>query len=301
MYSYKQVDLPSLPWNKQALYRALVYPATFDFFDPDTKQLADQIALVAFADETPVGMIICFAYSTVDIALISSYFVRPDFRKKGIGTQLMQSMLARLRDNKLRFAEIKYNAWEETAPALEKILQLARWDPPQILKKRYYFEYSTFHPTWLYAPTPALPAGYTIFPWQELTKEEELMIQRWINNNPQLTLYSPFDKTHPVEKLNSLGLRYNNELIGWLVTHRSEPDIIRYSVLFTLPEIRGSGIPICLLKESIRRHAAKAPEALGLMEINMEQSLPYWLRFVEKRLKPTACKIENTLISSIIL
>ncbi|NET42698.1 hypothetical protein [Okeania sp. SIO2B3] len=44
------------------------------------------------------------------------------------------------------------------------------------------------------------------------------------------TSLSPFGNT-PAEPLNSLGLRYETQLVGWMVTHRVATDAIRYSTM----------------------------------------------------------------------
>jgi hypothetical protein len=105
----------------------------------------------------------------------------------------------------------------------------------------------------------------------------------------------------PIEHLNSLGLRYHDELAGWMITHREEAQVIRYSGLYVHPEIRGLGPALYLLKEAIHRHVEREPETLGLMEINQRFAPRNWLHFVEKRLKPFAVKIENVMTSHLIL
>lgn len=70
--------------------------------------------------------------------------------------------------------------------------------------------------------------SFTFFPWQEITPEERLNLQKqqetslWIPDE-----LSPFKHEENLEPLNSLGLRYEGEVVGWVITHRLSPDTIR--------------------------------------------------------------------------
>lgn len=256
------------------------------------------IACAAFYDSLPVGIIVSSCYPAIGQGLLKHYFVLPEYREKGVGTHLMQTLLNHLHDLKIRSLEIHFNASSLNAPSLQHILKESGWSNPQLLTTRYFFDLHIFNPPWLNNP-PQLKKGEELFFLKDLTPDEASTLKRWDKENPLLHLLSPFDDDYPLENLNSMGLRIKGELAGWLATHRIDNRIIRYSSLYLHPEHRGTGSAIALLAASIAIHKEKETNLLGLTEINELNTPLYWKRFVEKRLASESTKLEEIKISHI--
>lgn len=284
--------LPSLSSSEKKLFIPLHYPQTFDIFAEKAPH-GSQVAFAAYADHQPIGLITCFTFIEIKDSLIVSFAVSPSFQKKGVGLLLMRNLLEHLKTLGIKIVQFTYNTWEVTTPAIESILSKTGWQPSELYIRRYFFDQHSFHPAWYFSPFPLLPHAYEIFRWEEIKPQEIKQIENWINQNKSLENVSPFRGKLPYEPLNSLGLRHKGEIAGWMITHRVEPKIIRYSALYTHPEIRGLGPAICLLKESLRWHISNEITTLGLMEINVQSSPFYWQHFIQKRLAPVACKTQD--------
>jgi GNAT superfamily N-acetyltransferase len=64
-----------------------------------------------------------------------------------------------------------------------------------------------------------------------------------------------------------LALVHHEELVGWLIAHRTGPGSVRYSSLFVSPAHRGRARALALLSEGFRRqHAAAIPTARAAID-----------------------------------
>lgn len=296
MILFQSLNFSELREDKKSLYNSLLYPIK-NLFDEDLKRI---FALAAIQEKTPIGLIVARIYPYSKEAHLVSFFVSPSFRGKGIGKQLMQKLLERLTPS-ISLFELKYKESEENLLALEKILKKSGWHPSTTLTERYFFDQYSFHPKWFFSPFPTLSESFTIFDWAD-AKETDIETAKALERNiPPLAQYSPFDTQYSFERLNSLGLRHLNQLIGWMITHRTSPNTIRYSAFYLLPEYRGSGAALCLLKESIRRHLSNEITTVGMMEINLRFSSPDWIKFIQKRLAPFAFRRENVKLAHFLL
>lgn len=258
-------------------------------------QVKDETALTfgAFDGSHLLGTVSCYLFLGANEALLKCLQVTPERRHQGIGAKLMEHLLSYLKSLEVRILTFQYNAYEESAPFLEKILKKTGFAPPQILMRRYFLDQYSFHPDWYFSPFPLLPTDCTLFPWSEATPEETEIAKSWVRNNPALFQISPFDNPHPIDPISSLGLRCQGKLAGWMINHLVTPKLLRYSAFYVTPEIRGLGPALCLLRESIRRHLQNQIDLEACMEINFKHSSSSWLRFIKTRLAPFASHHED--------
>ncbi|MEO0012915.1 MAG: hypothetical protein RLZZ535_1304 [Cyanobacteriota bacterium] len=57
------------------------------------------------------------------------------------------------------------------------------------------------------------------------------------------------------EPLNSMCLRYKNDIVGWLITHCINNNTIRYTCTFVQKELQAFGLMFPLCIEAVKRHA----------------------------------------------
>lgn len=285
-YTFQQVD----PSQLSAEIEKLIFP-------PFTINKDDIcIAFAAFENSAAIGLIAAFVYPINKEGFIASFFVNPSHRGKGIGFELMQKILTHFKEMEIKLLQINYSDKYETKAFLEKILQKTGWVfPPKVLLRRYYLDQYSFHPDWYFSPFPTLPKDCNLFSWKDASKEDLEQAKAWEKANPLLSLYSPFNLKHPLSEINSLGIHWKGILAGWMIVQRPDPKHLLYSGLFVIPELRGLGPSICLLKEAIRRHLSKEIETVGIVEINTAISPAYWNRFIKKRLAPFAFQVESIL------
>ncbi|MCF2146425.1 hypothetical protein IQ276_008170 [Desmonostoc muscorum LEGE 12446] len=112
----------------------------------------------------------------------------------------------------------------------------------------------------------SLPPTFEVFPWLEVG----------------LSLPSGVESQR-LEPLNSLGLRYGGEVIGWVFTHRVAPDTIRYTTVAIAEAFERRGRGVGLLAEAIRRQVnSNVPYLTG----SVSHRYPRLLQFVQRHLTP---------------
>lgn len=179
-------------------------------------------------------------------------------------------------------------------PELESVMTNRGWKGPRYHTLKYTFDSPSFTPDWFnqMIKTP-LPEGYQIFKWSTIKKGDWEAVKKQEKAGVFPYEVSPFHVySGPVENLNSLGLKYQDEVIGWVITHRIK-STIRYTSLFLQPAFQKRGLSVKLLAEAIKlQQNSQFPEAL--MEINLRLIDSSWRQFIEKYLKPYAAskKIE---------
>lgn len=254
------------------------------------------LTLIAEDGDRPVGIIILLYYPVIHSSLIVHFYVQPKSRNRGIGLSLLKEAQIQLKERQIRTAEIRFESADPTTPALLNILKELNWSSPQPVMTRYYFDPLRFTPYWLNHP-PKLPEGQELFPWSELSSTERQQIEQWVRTNPLIEYLSPFEEEKTIASVTSVGLRDKSGVIGWVITHHPSPEILRYSVYYIHPEHRGRGNSVALLAFAIRQHATKDPKSVGLAEINLANSTPFWKKFVKNRLSPFSIDT-NQLFSS---
>lgn len=284
----QQIDLKQLSVELRSQLESLRLPQNID---------QDSIVFAAFENLTPVGLIFAYLYPFIKEGFISAFFVDPLFRRKGLGTKLMKQLMDYIKKENFKVFEITYENAGETTPYLERILKKTDWAPSKTILRRYFFDKYSFHPEWFFSPLPALPKDCSLFLWEKATQEELKLAENWVKENPLIALYSPFQTKHPIAYANSIGIRFQGNLAGWMIVQRVDPGHLKYSGLFIIPELRGLGPSICLLKEAIRKHTNKEIDTVGILEVNSEVSPAYWIRFIEKRLAPYAFRREAVMSS----
>lgn len=212
-------------------------------------------------------------------AEVLSLFVLPEYRHQGIGTTLVKYLETALAAQKCPQVMVKYQATELTASALEPLLRQRNWQPP---KETFWLAKMSMEKIaqapWLYKHI--LPDSFTIFPWSELTDAEKQQIQQTLDYPASL---SPFEDDSRLEPLNSLGLRYGEEVVGWIVTHRVAPDTIRYSTMFVAQQFQKLGRGVALIAESLKRQiASPVPNCTWGVAMENQQMA----QFLRRRLAP---------------
>ena len=128
----------------------------------------------------------------------------------------------------------------------------------------------------------SLPKPYEIFPWDELSDQDKQYI---VNRKKEADWYpdevSPLFNIPEFEKINSIGLRLHGQVVGWLITHRSNANVIEYSSLFVSPELQGLGRGIHLIIEAARRQYDSGVER-AIFQVKVNNSAG--LGFVQKRM-----------------
>ncbi|MBU1001042.1 MAG: hypothetical protein KKE73_00800 [Proteobacteria bacterium] len=87
-----------------------------------------------------------------------------------------------------------------------------------------------------------LPKGYELTPWRDMTREDVRFI---LTRQGQPGWYepraNPLREARRIEPVNSLILRREGDIVGWLGTHRISPDTVRYTDVFVREDLKNGG------------------------------------------------------------
>ena len=223
--------------------------------------------------------------------------MKPDHRQQGLGKQLLAQMEQVLSNHGCQQVYMIYSS-DIATPALEHILKQDNWLPSRLYSLVCSIKPQDFKKaSWMYRP---LPASFTTFPWLELTPQQRQEIQQQqqegLKYPPEL---DPFREEDRIEPINSLGLCYQGQVVGWMITHRIAPDTIRYSALFVredLPKIR-CALP--LLIAAIKRQK-EIPGVTTATFVVMAYNTPM-IRFLQRHLAPSLTSIHQAWMATKLL
>ncbi|MBD2693547.1 TIGR03032 family protein [Anabaena catenula] len=244
-------------------YNHLTYPSLQKRWQTQPPQ-GELTGLSASLDGAIVGFAISERLNPQQAEIIS-LFVLPEYRNQGIGTKLLAYLERELAQQGCVEIILSYSTSTLTNVALEPLLQKLHWQPPQInLVLGKTATEKIAQAPWL--NKYPLPPAFEVFPWLDAG----------------LSL-PPNVEAHRLEPLNSLGLRYRGEVIGWVLTHRVAPDTIRYTTISIAEAFEKRGRGVSLLAEAIHRQVnSGVPYLTG----SVSYRYPRLLQFVERHLTP---------------
>ncbi|MCW5315533.1 GNAT family N-acetyltransferase [Nostoc sp. KVJ3] len=278
------------------LYSALTYPLYRSRLQSLTIE-GNTIAIGASVSDKPVGLALAEILGDGSAKLLS-IFVESNYRRLGIGTALVNTLEEELILRYCRSIEIIYIADQSTTLALECLLKKCNWPSakPRMLLCKTTTDDMTNAP-WM--KLSRLPASYEIFPWVEITPQERLALKKQQEEKQWMASDAiPFDYEQDLEPINSIGLRYKGEVVGWLITHRTAPDTIRYTCSYVRPDIQKMGriIPLYIRATQLQMEAgiSKGTWTVSLMHTSM-------IAFVKKHMEPYLISLEQSMESSKLL
>jgi GNAT superfamily N-acetyltransferase len=252
---------------------------------------------VVAAGEGPCGLSLA-ELSPGEPARILSLFVLPSARRQGLGGELLARLTDQLRDRGERLALAVYPTGKESTPAVERILARQGWSEP---RPRLYLFHAGKQSVAAFLQAPwlrarSLPLGYTLFDWTQATAQDRTTAAEYASSPAFPHGVSPFQEEALIDAGTSLGLRENDRLVGWLVTHRVGPEMLRYTCLYIHPSTAVKGLGIRMLIESLRRYLAAEGQretvkaAWGILADNQPM-----LQFVRRRIEPHLPDLSVTL------
>lgn len=283
---FLRVDPAKLDASALDEYKKFISPELLRNIDNDS------FFIIAFSGEKPVGLAFISWKKIMKTGELYSLFVLPDFRRQGIGSQLFGKFQEEIKaQSKTGLITTIYPQDEETAPAWEKILKNHGWTGNRPFMIRCLFDGPAFNPPWINLPLN-FPDSFQEFPWGELTEnEKKRLYERYVEGHFSQVI-SPFNEEDRIELINSLGLRHEDEVVGWMITHRVAPDTIRYTALFINREYHFHTFSIKLLVDAIHLQK-KSNVKWAMFELPLIQVASSWVHFVKKRLVPYADKITH--------
>jgi uncharacterized protein (TIGR03032 family) len=195
-------------------------------------------------------------------AQLLSLKVDPSWRRRGIGTGLLQRLMVFLAKEGIAPLELRYRASPEMSACFEPILARLGWSQPRI--DFVLLEGRSEHLAAIdWCDRFPITDPYSLLPWQALTGEQHAQAAAL---DAPLELQPPADP-RGLEPSTSLALLHHNTPVGWLLAHRTGAASVRYSSLFVAPAHRGRARALALLSEGFRRqHATAIPTARAAID-----------------------------------
>lgn len=278
---------------------------TFPLFRPLLQAIKPEGSIVAIAansdSEQPIGLALAQILPDGKSAEVISIVVEPSYRSQGIGTALLTRLEEELTLRGCTSAKLDYTTGKPTTPAWERLLAKCNWTPAVL---RYLVCKSDTQQI-LNAPflhkEYRLPSSFTIFPWAEITPLERVALQQQQETQPWIEpFHIPFQHETPdLEPLNSLGLRYKGQVVGWVITHRIAADTIRYTSMFVKQDLQKMARGIALVIKAIQLQVeavssgANIPKAIWIVN----HTNTGMVSFIKKHMEPYLTFLEENRAS----
>ena len=231
-------------------------PLTFPSLAPGSAALAriqgELLGLSAMAN----GVMVAFAVAERRAdggASLLSLMVEPAWRRRGIGTGLLARLMLFIAKEGNAPLGLRYQHSPEIGATFEPILARLGWSSPRtdfVLLEGQSPQLAAID----WADRHPIAAPYRLLTWPELS-EAQLAQVADLDAPPELQ--PPVD-SRGLEPSICLALLHHEELVGWLIAHRTGANSVRYSSLYVSPPHRGRARALALLSEGFRRQHAAA-------------------------------------------
>jgi hypothetical protein len=286
MYSFIKLDQPSFFLYQQLIPENILHRI---------ETLTPEYTLIAFGaidqNQSPLGICLAIIDNPLRFLEVLHIEVKKEHQNQHIGRTLLASVQNEGKKHNILFSSFIYQKNSIKSFPIEKILQVNQWKGPRPFLIQANFDTLAFDPPLLNLNL-SYPIGYKEFLWKDLKeKQREDLLYREYQGHFSKAI-SPFKEESNIEMTNSLGLEYKDRVIGWMITHRVSPEIVRYTALYVEPSHKSKGPIIKLLTDSMILHK-KHPTKWAVIEIPYLQVHPSWIDFVKKRILPYAVKITH--------
>ena len=250
-----------------APYAALTYPSLAPGSAALQTLRGELLGVSAMTHGAMVGLVVA-ERTSASAAGVISLMVEPSWRRRGIGTRLLQLLMAFLAEEGMPALTIRYQAPCDLPAPLDRILMRLGWSAPQqqFLLLEGQAEQLAALP---WAERCPLPDRYRLVDWQPsfAAAAEQLEVP------PELQATV---RSRSFEPGLSLALLCQEDLVGWLIVERTSETSLRYSSLYVASGHRARGQAICILAEGFRRQAAAgipraraavAPESQAMLRL----------------------------------
>ena len=252
--------------------------------DPYGIEFTEQIAIGLENKGNPIGLALVSFFNGLEYADIHTINIDIHYKK----VEILQNFIAEIENilfsRSANYIVYRYSNTDPIVDSLVVALDANHWSPPVLSMIRYFYDAQAFNPPWYDRP-PLLPSGYKEFKWSTVRKSELEQIKKDYKQGHFTAHVSPFWEKESIEPINSIGLRYKNKVIGWMICHRVAPDTIRYTAFYVKPEYTFTGYPFRLLVDSMKLHQ-KSTIKWALFELEFSETPKTWVNFVLKRLAP---------------
>jgi hypothetical protein len=207
------------------------------------------------------------------------------------GKNLLKAFQERLKQEGASIFALCFSKKSQDGPFCEAVVQGLQWKGIRPFMLICEYEMKTLSIPWIHKKN-RYPSGYGQFFWRDLTPNQREQVATQESQKHFSPILSPLTSyKHPIEMVNSLGLKKGDEVIGWMINHRVDQDTIRYGRLYVNPNEKFHNLAIALISNSILLHL-KSGIKRAKFEIPLLQVRRSWINFVQHHLMPYADRVE---------
>ena len=244
-----------------APYAELTFPSLAPGSTAITRIKGELLGLSAMASGVMVGLAIAERQADGSAQLLSLK-VDVRWRRRGIGTGLLQRLMVFLAKEGIAPLTLRYKASPDLSTCFEPILTRLGWSQPRtdfVLLEGRSHQLAAID----WADRFPIATPYRLLPWHQLSEKQA---------NQARALGAPTELQPPVDQRElepaiSLALLHNDAPVGWVLAHRTGAGSVRYSSLFVATGHRSRARALSLLAEGFRRqNAAAIPTARAAID-----------------------------------
>ncbi len=223
-------------------------------------------ALTVLKDKIPIGLLLA-SFANGEAELLSVY-VKPSFRNDGIASALLNIFEKEAAGNNCRKLKASFTSSMPGFAATKRLFEKCGWGKPEKRMKLIHFSRESLYREMVENPRYAkykkalLPKGFELVKWHELPSEKIAEVKSrhnrpggWKDED------SPFREPDKLEKLNSFAILRDSDVVGWFITHRINPDTIRYTQIYNAPVAKSlRGVILQTFIHAFCLHAMRGPE-----------------------------------------
>lgn len=245
-----------------------------------------------------VGLLVARKNTKSSIAEAISFVVAPEFRKKGIGTNLILAFEKGMQRQNVSKLHFYFRAHWPCNAFLGKILQNRNWVPPKVAfvivdgeAKKVLQLFNERQESY--------PSGFTSRLWSNLSPGdiEETKAIFLEENVPQNQ--NPFNAPSSINLTCSLLLFKDNKVVGWVVSHLISENTNEFTSFYISPKYRSHNLAYSLMRDTIfRQHESTKQERFII--VSQAENL-VMSRFLLRHAQKTEVKLIKTLKTSKVL
>ncbi len=226
-YKYQFSNEIGLPWVIEKMPQYLF---------PDLSKKKDRIkkklsGVIATLDKSPVGLILSSFDATGKTVRVHSLLVHPEHRKKGVGQQLFTELEAAIVNLGASKINGYFRSHWKSKPAIEATLSKKGWTEPKedliIVKGEAEKVLKLFMMRELEPPS-----DYAFVTYDKLTAEDRSYIIQRGKEGWYLDYLNPFIHEKSILAPASIFMKFQNKVIGWVISHLIAPNLNEFTALF---------------------------------------------------------------------
>lgn len=229
-------------------------------------------------------------------AQLLSLYVAEDVRRTGIATRLVEAIERGARAAGVERLRAEYVTGRPQDGAFERVLAKRGWDRPVARTVTVDFTPArAASAPWF--ERVRRPAGFEIFAWADLPEVERREMRRshaerpWIARGLEFWIYEPL----PIDRVSSVGARWRGTVVGWVINHRMDAGLVRFTCAFMRPDLARRALLVPLMRESVGRLLADGRTRRCTFVASVDNAA--MVGFIRKRCAPWADLVGETRAS----